>query len=96
MQTVGEVRVIGDSGALQTASRRQFRSASGLVFCLKSFRLDSASMAYTGRAWVEVGGWVGWIGGWPPYLQRVMAIRHKNLRLPLANQTGDAVANPIL
>ena len=35
-------------------------------------------------------------GGWPPYQQRVMAVRHKPLWLAAANQTGDAVANPVL
>ena len=89
MQTLGEVQVIGDSGALHNANRQQFRSASGLVFFSVPLDLiQQANGLY--RQDLGGGGWesrLGW--GWLPYLQRVMAIRHKPLRLPSASQTGD-------
>ena len=95
MQTPGEVRVISDSGAFHNANRQQFRSASELVcFSVPLDLPQQANGLY--RQGLGGGGWESGLGwGWPPYLQRVMAIRHKHLRIASASQTGDTVINPV-
>ena len=95
MQTPGEVRVIGDSGPLHNANRQQFRNASKLVcFSAPLDLTQQANGLY--RQGLGGGGWESGLGwGWPPLLQRVMAIRHKPLRLASASQTGDTVINPV-
>ena len=94
MQTVGEVRVIGDSGALHIANRQQFRSASGPVF-LSSFRLYSASqwVIQAGPGWRWVGEWVGL--GLAALPTKGDGHQTQTLVTSSGSQTGDAVINPV-
>ena len=66
MLTLGKVRVIGDSGALQIAIRQQIWSAPGLDLFSGPLSLTQQANGYAGRAWVRVAAKVEWVG-WSPY-----------------------------
>ena len=95
MQTLGEVRVIGDSGALQIAFGNKSKEHLDLQFFLGPLGLIHPAKGLYRQC---LGGDV-WecelVGSWPPYPHGVI-VRHNTMRLAMTNQTSDAVANLVL